>query len=210
MKDCNMPTHLDSSGNDKEDTISIQTQLTSELCHCLDKVAKQRDKGAFTHLFNFFAPKIKRFGMTKFNNEAIANELVQDTMTLVWKKAHLFHVDKGAATTWVYTLMRNTCFDTLRRLKNKDEVILAEDIWPMDEFAAEVTDFKDHLLNKKVLKYVDSLPLAQQSIVKGVYYQELTQEQLAKQLGIPLGTVKSRLRLALAKLKQQMGDKYHD
>lgn len=207
-----MQTRINTFGKDKDAMSTIQPQLASKLSACLHLVAKQKDKKAFTYLFNFFAPKIKRFGLSKFNNEAMANELVQDTMTLVWKKADLFHLNKGAATTWVYTLMRNTCFDTLRKLKNKDDISLSNDIWPseLDEITLENDTFKDHLLNENILKCVDSLPLAQQSVIKGVYYQELTQEQLAKQLNIPLGTVKSRLRLALNKLKQQMGDKYHD
>lgn len=207
-----MQTSINKFGTDKEKPIAIQPQLTTELCDYLDLVAQRRDKQAFTQLFNFFAPKIKRFGISKLNSEAMANELVQDTMTLVWKKAHLFHATKGAASTWVYTLMRNTCFDTLRKMKHKDNLNLSSDIWPTDieDVLVDETGFKDHLLSEKVLTYIDSLPLAQQSIIKGVYYQELTQEQLAKQLGIPLGTVKSRLRLALSKLKQQMGDKYHD
>ena len=207
-----MQLSINNFGTDKENSIATQPQLATDLCVCLDLVAQHKDKKAFTELFHFFAPKIKRFGLSKLNSDAMANELVQDTMTLVWKKAHLFHSSKGAATTWVYTLMRNTCFDTLRKIKHKDEISLSDDIWPTDaeEALADEADFKDHLLNEKVLSYVDNLPLAQQSIIKGVYYQELTQEQLAKQLNIPLGTVKSRLRLALSKLKQQMGDKYHD
>lgn len=207
-----MQTSIKNFGTNKDNGISTQPQLSTELCCWLTLVAKQRDKKAFTQLFNFFAPKIKRFGINKLNNEAMAHELVQDTMALVWKKAHLFEASKGAATTWVYTLMRNTCFDTLRKMKHKDSLSLSDDIWPSElvEVLSDDAEFKDHLLNEKVLKSIDSLPLAQQSIIKGVYYQELTQEQLAKQLGIPLGTVKSRLRLALSKLKQQMGDKYHD
>jgi len=207
-----MHTSIKTFGKYKDDSIATPPQLSTELCCWLNSVAKQRDKKAFTELFNFFAPKIKRFGISKLNNEAMANELIQDTMSLVWKKAHLFEASKGAATTWVYTLMRNTCFDTLRKMKHKDNISLSNDIWPSDltEELSDDSEFKDHLLNEKVLRCIDSLPLAQQSIIKGVYYQELTQEQLAKQLGIPLGTVKSRLRLALSKLKQQMGDRDHD
>ncbi|GIU23668.1 RNA polymerase sigma factor [Shewanella colwelliana] len=191
-----------------------EQQVPEELSDWLVSVASQRDKQAFTRLFQFFAPKILRFGIKQLGNEAQGNELVQDTMTNVWRKAHLYDSSKGAATTWVYTIMRNASFDMLRRIKAKNEQNLGDDIWPVDmaqdEGSSDTESFGDHLMEKQMLDYVESLPLAQQAVVKGVYYQELSQEQLAQQLGVPIGTVKSRLRLALAKLKQQMGDEYHD
>ncbi|MCZ4336636.1 sigma-70 family RNA polymerase sigma factor [Shewanella colwelliana] len=191
-----------------------EQQVPEELSDWLVSVASQRDKQAFTRLFQFFAPKILRFGIKQLGNEAQGNELVQDTMTNVWRKAHLYDSSKGAATTWVYTIMRNASFDMLRRIKAKNEQNLGDDIWPVDmaqdEGSSVTESFGDHLMEKQMLDYVESLPLAQQAVVKGVYYQELSQEQLAQQLGVPIGTVKSRLRLALAKLKQQMGDEYHD
>ncbi|MCG9755051.1 sigma-70 family RNA polymerase sigma factor [Shewanella insulae] len=191
-----------------------ETQVPAELSSWLVRVADARDKQAFTHLFQFFAPKIKRFGVKQLGNEAQAHELVQETMSNVWRKAHLYDGDKGAATTWVYTVMRNAAFDMLRRLKAKAEMNLGDDIWPLEQAQAQSEEdslhFADHLMEKQMLAYVDSLPEAQRAVVKGVYYQELSQEQLAQQFGVPIGTIKSRLRLALAKLKQQMGDQQHD
>jgi RNA polymerase sigma-70 factor (ECF subfamily) len=193
---------------------NIETQVPAELSYWLALVADQGDKQAFTALFQFFAPKIKRFGIKQLGSDAQANELVQETMTNVWRKAHLYNSDKGAATTWVYTVMRNASFDMLRRIKAKNEQNLGDDIWPIDmaqdELQSDEEHFGDHLMEKQMLNYVNTLPEAQQAVVKGVYYQELSQEQLAQQLGVPIGTIKSRLRLALAKLKQQMGGGSHD
>lgn len=193
---------------------NIETQVPAELSYWLALVAEQGDKQAFTALFQFFAPKIKRFGIKQLGSDAQANELVQETMTNVWRKAHLYNGDKGAATTWVYTVMRNASFDMLRRIKAKNEQNLGDDIWPIDmaqdELQSEEEHFGDHLMEKQMLNYVNTLPEPQQAVVKGVYYQELSQEQLAQQLGVPIGTIKSRLRLALAKLKQQMGGGSHD
>ncbi|WP_394205662.1 sigma-70 family RNA polymerase sigma factor [Shewanella waksmanii] len=186
---------------------TLENQVPPELSQWLVAVANERCKRAFTELFKFFSPKIKRFGIKQLGSEAQANELLQDTMTNVWKKAHLYNADKGAATTWVYTIMRNASFDMLRRIKSKGEVQIADDIWPT--FADEKADdsvFGDHLMEKQMASYVDSLPDAQKAVVKGVYFQEMSQEQLAKQLGVPVGTIKSRLRLALAKLKKQLGE----
>lgn len=178
-----------------------------QLTQWLKDVAIDRNKQSFTHLFKFFSPKIFGIARGKFTNETLANEVVQETMTNVWRKAHLFDADKGAATTWVYTVMRNVTFDVLRKLKSNKEDSLSEDIWPLIEGAVESEEeFSDHLENSKLLSGIDSLPAAQKEVVKGFYLLELTQEQLAAQLNLPLGTIKSRLRLALSKLKMQLGD----
>jgi RNA polymerase sigma-70 factor (ECF subfamily) len=209
-----------SSGKGKEHVIipdkktTTESKVPAELSSWLILVGTDRDKQAFTCLFKFFAPKIKRFGISKLGGEAAANELVQDTMTNVWKKAHLYNEEKGAGTTWVYTVMRNAAFDMLRKVKAKAEQTIADDIWPIDAMVAESQSdelpFGDHLMSRHVMTQIEKLPLAQKTIVKGVYFQELSQEQLAQQLGVPLGTVKSRLRLALAKLKVHMGEQDHD
>jgi RNA polymerase sigma-70 factor (ECF subfamily) len=179
-----------------------------QLCGWLKLVAESRDKQAFTHLFKFFSPKILRIARGKFPNEAQANEVVQDTMTNVWKKAHLFNQDKGAATTWVYTVMRNVTFDMLRKIQGNKEDNISEDIWPIAEsLSCDTEPFDDHLEDKKLLSVIDELPIAQQEVIKGFYLREMSQEQLAKHLDLPLGTVKSRLRLALAKLKLQLGER---
>jgi len=182
---------------------------SAELSNALVKVATDRDKASFSYLFQYFAPKIKRFGIKQYNSEALAMELVQDTMTTVWRKSHLYYPERGAATTWVYTVMRNASFDALRKMKSNKEDHISEDIWPIlqDNHSTE-DDFDDHLEGKQIQKYISKLPQAQQDVVKGVYFREMSQEQLALQLGIPVGTVKSRLRLALQKLRAEMGENH--
>ncbi|MDN3651933.1 sigma-70 family RNA polymerase sigma factor [Thalassotalea ponticola] len=186
--------------------------MTEEIDHqqlvtWLIAVAEKRDKVAFTHLFKFFAPKIQRIATSKFTNEALSNEVVQETMTNVWRKAHLYSAEKGAPTTWVYTVMRNVTFDLLRKQKSKKEDNLSDDIWPMVEAAqVEEQPFDDHLQSKQILDYLDLLPENQKQVIKGFYFMEMSQEQLAEHLDLPLGTVKSRLRLALNKLRKQIGE----
>jgi RNA polymerase sigma-70 factor (ECF subfamily) len=180
-----------------------------QLCQWLNAVATTRDKVAFTHLFQFFAPKIQRIARSKFPNEAQASEVVQETMSTVWRKAHLFDKEKGAATTWVYTVMRNVTFDMLRKIKGNKEDNLSDDIWPIAESMTSVDEsFDDHLQNKQLLSVIDDLSEAQQQVVKGYYFMEMSQEQLSVHLNLPLGTIKSRLRLALAKLKVQLGENH--
>ncbi|AWB65403.1 RNA polymerase subunit sigma [Saccharobesus litoralis] len=191
----------------RKSTMTIEESL--DLRDCLVAIGEQRCKKSFAILFKRFAPKIKGIAMRKYNSEAFAMEVVQDTMTNVWRKAHLYTPDKGAATTWIYTVMRNVTFDLLRKSKAQYETSLGDDLWPLDEYAAQEEDvFNDHLLDKTLLSHIDKLPEKQKQVVQGVYFSELSQEQLAEQLGIPLGTVKSRLRLALEKLKQQLGEQH--
>jgi RNA polymerase sigma-70 factor (ECF subfamily) len=178
-----------------------------QLSQWLNAVAKTRDKQAFTGLFMFFAPKIQHIARSKFPNETQANEVVQETMSNVWRKAHLFDENKGASTTWVYTVMRNVTFDLLRKIKGNKEDNLSDDIWPIVEnMQTEAEVFDDHLENKQLLSVINKLPDNQQQVVKGFYLMEMSQVQLAQQLNLPLGTIKSRLRLALAKLKVQLGE----
>jgi RNA polymerase sigma-70 factor (ECF subfamily) len=194
--------------NTKAPPCTMSNELDhAKLCQWLIAVGKTRDKQAFTQLFKFFAPKILRIAQHKLSHEAQANEVVQITMTNVWRKAHLFNETKGAATTWVYTIMRNVTFDLLRKVQSNKEDNLSEDIWPLIE-QTSVDAFDDHLENNQLLTVIDSLPENQKQVVKGFYLMEMSQEQLAKHLNVPVGTIKSRLRLALAKLKVQLGDNH--
>lgn len=186
---------------------TMNSDEQQQLKSWLYDIATDRDKNAFTALFSWFAPKIIQFGIQKLNTESAANELLQETMTNIWRKAHLFNGDKGEATTWVYSIMRNLSFDMLRKVRSNREDTLSEDIWPMAEAQLVQEDsFDDHLMSSNLLKNIDILPEAQKEVVKGLYLEEMSQEQLATKLAIPLGTVKSRLRLALIKLKQQIGE----
>lgn len=185
-----------------------QEQNTEQLLGWLIAVANERDKKAFSQLFSWFAPKILRYGISHLNTQTNAQELLQETMSNVWKKAHYFNADKGAVTTWVYAIMRNASFDMLRKVQSNREEMLSDDIWPLVEAqAVEEGEYDDHLMQKEIRRYLSLLPDAQQQVIRGVYFQHLSQEELAKQLGVPVGTIKSRLRLALGKLKQKMGGK---
>jgi len=186
---------------------SMDSTEQQQLKGWLYDIAIDRNKEAFTALFSWFAPKIIRFGVQKLNTESAANELLQETMSNIWRKAHLFDGDKGQATTWVYSIMRNLSFDMLRKVRSNREDTLSEDIWPIAESKLVDEDvFDDHLMSSHILKHINTLPAAQKEVVNGLYFQEMSQEQLATKLDIPLGTVKSRLRLALVKLKQQVGE----
>jgi RNA polymerase sigma-70 factor (ECF subfamily) len=105
--------------------------------------------------------------------------------------------------------MRNVTFDLLRKMKGNKEDNLSEDIWHVIENQhVDSETFEDHIENKNLLEVIGHLPEAQQQVVKGYYLLEMSQEQLAQELNLPLGTIKSRLRLALAKLKIRLGESH--
>jgi RNA polymerase sigma-70 factor (ECF subfamily) len=187
----------------------MKVDINKELQSCMALVADKRCKKSFSYVFNHFAVKVRAMINRQLKNEALASEIMQESMSQVWRKAHLYHPDKGAVSTWIYTIARNQCFDLLRRAQTNSEINLAEDIWPLVEQAVPESEiFVDHLSNQKLQRCIESLPDKQQQVVRGVFFQELSQEQLARQLQIPLGTVKSRLRLALEKLKKELGEQH--
>jgi len=179
------------------------------LAQWLQRVADERSAGAYSRLFRYFAPRIRSYGLRHLYSEAQAMELVQNTLLTVWQKAHLYQGEKGAAATWIYTVMRNQCFDMLRRQMASKEQLVAEDLWPVLELQAEsdvVADTgENQVLTRQLEQYIHRLPNAQQEVVRGIYLQDLTLQELAERLDVPLGTIKSRLRLALEKLREQIG-----
>lgn len=174
-----------------------------EWIDCMERV-KSHDKDAYALIFRFYAPKLKSFTYKFVHSEQVAAELVQDVMAVVWQKAYLFDGAKSALSTWIFTIARNLCFDVIRKQKGQEAYVFADDIWPneycppdlVEHYAPEHERMKEQVLQKLAL-----LPQSQQDIVKAVFIDELPQQQVADLFNIPLGTVKSRLRLAVEKLR---------
>ena len=130
-----------------------------------------------------------------------ADELVQEVMIKVWQKAGGFNPHKAAASTWIYTIARNCRTDMFRRLQKFDTPISANDIWPDDEGeepSVAVQQRRDALRVKELLQ---ELPQEQAQILAKVYMEGKSHNEVAEELELPLGTVKSRVRLAMQKLK---------
>ncbi len=172
-------------------------------------VALQRDQSAYSELFSHFAPRLKAFGMKMFGNEQQALEMVQDTMLNVWKKAALFDATRGCASTWIFTIARNVRFDMLRKKQSRKDDISADDLWldgeypePFAEDASLQWDVQ--LLADKLAPHFGKLPPAQREVMEQVYLHEKTHQEVSTELAIPLGTVKSRIRLALERLREAL------
>ncbi len=167
------------------------------------RIAEMRDRAAYAALFSRFAPKLKAFAMGQGLTAAAAEDLAQDALLNVWRKAHLFDAHKATAVTWIYSIARNLRIDAARKAKRVKE--LPEDLWqsdpdkPADE--AMVLLQSAHSL-KDVLA---TLPEEQMAILRLSFYEDLSHGDIAKALAIPLGTVKSRLRLAMTRLRNGFG-----
>lgn len=168
---------------------------------------QQGDKQAYAIVFQYFTPRLKQFAFKHVGNEQVAMELVQDTMAAVWQKSNLFDGSKSALSTWIYTIARNLCFDLLRKQRGKELHVHADDIWPDDYCPPDLVDQyspEQNMLREEIVRYLDILPEKQRQVVKAVYLDELPHQEVADKLDIPLGTVKSRLRLAVEKLKDSI------
>ena len=185
---------------------SPSSMSKQDWAECMVKV-KDKDKQAFAVVFQHFAPKLKQFAFKHVGNEQVAMEMVQETMTTVWHKAHLFDAEKSALSTWVYTIIRNLCFDLLRKQRGKDLHIHADDIWSSDYYPLDLVERyspEQDMLKEQVMRFLDCLPKAQRDVLQAVYIEDLPHQQVAEMFDIPLGTVKSRLRLAVEKLRHTM------
>lgn len=172
-------------------------------------VGRDRDRAAFMALFHHFAPRLKSFlmkqgGAARLTPE-LAEELVQETMLTVWNRAESFDPARASAGTWIFTIARNKRIDALRRKSrvNYDEAdpaFIPDTHAPTPDQAVIATD-----RNEKLALALNTLPPEQEAIIRKAFYEGKTHNQIAHEDKIPLGTVKSRLRLAMDKLHRQLG-----
>jgi RNA polymerase sigma factor (sigma-70 family) len=193
----------------KTDQESNQSAHWNDL---LQTVARDRNRSAFQALFTHFAPLVKAYAYKVSDlaqAEALAEELVQETMVKVWLKAATFNAEKSAAGTWIFTIARNTRIDLLRKYarqweNNNEEFdeskLSADDIW-MHQQNDVLENVSMQLEQDKLLASFDVLSEEQASIMRAIFLEGKSHTESAATFGLPLGTVKSRVRLALQKLK---------
>jgi RNA polymerase sigma-70 factor (ECF subfamily) len=169
------------------------------------RIVKSQDRSAFEALFLAFAPRIKTYLMLRGASPDRAEDLAQDTLLLVWRRAA--HFDAGRATlgAWLFAIARNKRIDALRREKSARNYALSMH----EPVAHEVTPHtasETAQTRARLREAVAELPPEQMAIVQLSFYEDKPQAEIAAQLGLPLGTVKSRLRLATARLRGLVGD----
>ena len=166
----------------------------------LRSIALDRDRAAFAELFGHFAPRVKGFLMRYGLPESLSEDLAQETLLTVWRKADRFDPKRAGVSTWIFTIARNKRIDRLRRDRGAatarfDASDETEDCGSSEELAiaAETAE--------QVRMAMAALPDNQAQIVRLSFFAEKPHAEIAQELGIPLGTVKSRVRLALARLR---------
>lgn len=173
----------------------------------VEAVATRRDRQAFSALFGHFAPRLKGFAMNRGVSAAVAEDLVQETMLTVWRKADSFDSSRASVPTWIFTIVRNKRIDLFRR-ETYPEVELEQaaeqpdDSQPSDE-RTELAELTTHLHHA-----MQTLPSEQKAILQQAFFEEKSHRAIAADLGIPLGTVKSRIRLAVNRLRDALPEEH--
>ena len=179
----------------------VKAQDEVDWANLLIAVRDRHDKAAFAALFRHFAPRIKGFLMKSGASSALAEECAQDVMATLWQKSHLFDPSRASVATWVFTIARNRRIDALRKSRRPEP----EDLpWgpaaePDQADALEMQQESDRLGAA-----LAQLPPKQRALIERAYYGDLTHSEIAAETGLPLGTIKSRIRLALDRLRHHM------
>lgn len=161
-----------------------------------------RDRAAFAALFGHFAPRIKAFLIKSGAEPGVAEDCAQDVMVTVWRKAHLFDPGRASVATWIFTIARNRRIDILRRDRRPEPEDLPWGPEPERDQAEVVALQQD---SEKLAEAMASLPEKQRVLIEKAFFGDLSHREIAEVTGLPLGTIKSRIRLALDRLRHAMG-----
>jgi RNA polymerase sigma-70 factor (ECF subfamily) len=164
-------------------------------------VRDQRDKVAFTALFDHFAPRLKGFIMRSGMSSAQAEEVVQDVMLTVWRKAALFDPHRAQVSAWIYQIARNRQIDVIRKERRPLPEELNEEPGTEPD-ASQILAVEQEAGHLK--QTLAQLKPDQREIIEMAYLGELTHQEISTQTGLPLGTIKSRIRLGLERLRHEL------
>ncbi len=172
-----------------------------EWADCVARVRDLRDEAAFASLFDHFAPRIKGFLMRSGADAATAEECAQDVMATVWHKAHLFDPARASVATWVFTIARNRRIDTIRRQRRPEPEDLG---WGPEAEPDQADALALQQESARLGRALAALPDKQRTLIERAYFGDLSHSEIAAETGLPLGTIKSRIRLALDRLRHAM------
>ena len=171
----------------------------------LVRVGRDRDKDAFASLFEYFAPRIKSFLLRLGTDMSLCEEIAQEAMIMVWRRAETYNPSQSGASTWIFTIARNKRIDRLRR-ENRPLPDLADPAFaPEPVETGEKTIFRQQE-EEKIRHALKNLPDEQAKMIFSAYYEEKSHREIADESGVPLGTVKSRIRLALNRLRAHLDE----
>lgn len=175
------------------------------LSHLLSRIAERSDAEAFRELFRAFAPRVKVYMMRRGAEPALAEDLAQETLLTVWRKAALYSSEKGTVATWIFTIARNLRIDRLRREIPWQEYPSTYGEEPSGEALPDEI-LVTHQRHERVRRALVVLPPDQLAVLMLSFTDGLSHTEIAEKLSLPLGTVKSRMRLAFQKVRDSLQD----
>lgn len=175
----------------------------SRQTECLLAVRDHRDRAAFAELFDYFAPRLKGFILRTGTGAAQAEEIVQEVMLTVWRKADQFDPSRAQVSAWVYQIARNRQIDMFRKESRPlpEELNHEPDTEPD---ASQVLGLEQEAARLK--EALNNLKPEQREMIHQAYLGELTHKEISTRTGLPLGTIKSRIRLGLERLRHDLKD----
>ncbi len=180
---------------------TIETAESEDWVACMALIRDAADEAAFARLFGHFAPRVKAFLMRSGADAALAEEVAQDVMATLWRKAHLFDPTRASVATWIFTIARNRRIDALRRARRPEP----EDLpWGPEPEPDQTEALALQQESAALGRALATLPDKQRVLIEKAYFGDLSHSEIAEQTGLPLGTIKSRIRLALDRLRHAM------
>lgn len=165
-------------------------------------VRDSRDRAAFARLFDHFAPRLTTMMLRSGMTRAMADDVVQDVLLTAWQKAQQFDPSRAQAAAWIYRIARNRQIDILRRERRPvpDELGVETEETGEDAHAALALDQEASRLRAAL----DTLSPEQRTVIEQAYLGDLTHTEIRQRTGLPMGTIKSRIRLALDRLRHEL------
>lgn len=183
----------------------VELAETPDTKSIVARIARDRDKLAFVELYNYFGPRLKSFLMNKGLNAATAEEVLQEAMLAVWNNAGRYNPDTAAVSTWIFTIARNKYIDRMRRESRHDAESSDFEMQAGDSENAD-EEAEQSQRDSAVRDAMAMLPEEQQVVIFLGFIQGLSHSEIATTLGVPLGTVKSRMRLAFGRMRVELGE----
>lgn len=166
-------------------------------------IARDRDRAAFVALYRHYAPRVKSY-LLRLGGADAAEEMAQEAMLAVWRKAELFDPDKASAGTWIFTIARNLYIDR-RRKERRPEIDPSDPSLVIDNDPAADSALSARQTERQIRAALGELPPDQARVIEMSFFEDKPHSTIAAELNLPLGTVKSRLRLAFARLRGALG-----
>lgn len=194
-----------SDGFDTPEATDTAGRGTRPLDRLVEAVGARQDRQAFQTLFAHFAPRIKSYLMQSGSDAGQAEEVAQEVMITVWRRAALFDRRLASASTWIFTIARNKRIDSIRR-QRRPQIDFEDPAFVPDPVASADRIFEEGEEAERVRTAIETLPEEQRDLLRLAFFEDKPHSEIAALCSLPLGTVKSRIRLAMTRLRKQLKD----